>query len=85
MRRRATVVNINLPTLTHAIQLQGISEVRFFASVAFPALGVAATFQTATRLLIASTAVAGTPLASATGSQRITIKSYITTFNQDRN
>lgn len=70
-----------MEVLTHAILFQRISEMRFLAFLALPALGIAAALQTATRFLVTGTTVARTPFASATRYQRITIESYITTFH----
>lgn len=74
-----------MEALTHAILLQRISEVRFFAFFALPALGIAVTLQTPTCFLIAGTTVARTPFASVATYQRITIEPYITTFHPNQN
>jgi len=74
-----------IEALTHAILFQRISEVRFLAFFTLPPLGIAVALQTTTRFLVAGTAVARTPFASAARYQRITIKSYITTFHPNRN
>jgi len=57
--------------------------VRLFAPLAFPALGVTAALQTATRFLVANTTVARASLASATECQRITVEACIATFHRD--